>query len=45
MKYNMLLPSSASVERIFSTEQQIAAPRQNLSGENFECLIFVKHNE
>lgn len=45
MRYNTFLLSSASVERAFSAGQQIWTPRRNnLSDENFECLMFLKHN-
>ena len=45
LKYNTSLPSSAAVERLFSTASDVLrAKRSSLTAENFENLIFKKGN-
>ena len=45
MKYNTALPSSASVERVFSVAGDVLrAKRNRLSGEHVNRLIFIKQN-
>lgn len=46
IKYNIGLPSSAPVERLFSFATYINSPRRNaLSDDLFEKLVFLKGNE
>lgn len=45
VKYNTTLPSSAAVERIFSTGKDVLRPkRSGLSDEHFDMLVFLKGN-
>lgn len=44
IKYNTPIPSSAAVERIFSTAVDIRPKRSSLTANNFEELVFMKGN-
>lgn len=45
LRYNTPLPSSASIERVFSYGSAILRPkRATLAAENFEALVFLKVN-
>ena len=45
IKYNTPLPSSAAVERLFSTGSDILrSKRATLTADNFETLVFIKGN-
>jgi hypothetical protein len=44
-KYNTTMPSSASVERLFSSASQTETPRRNcLSDSSFQKLLLLKSN-
>lgn len=46
LKFNTIIPSSAPVERLFSTAGQILIPRRNrLSYDIFEAFLMCKTNE
>lgn len=46
LKYNSSIPSSAAVERVFSTGSDILRPkRSSLTGHNFERLLMIKENK
>ena len=48
VQYNTTIPSSAAVEKIFSTGKDILKPkskRASLSDKNFERLVFLKGND
>ena len=45
LEYNTAIPSSAAVERFFSTAKYILRVKSSsLSDENFEILLFIKDN-
>ena len=45
IQYNITLPSSAAVERLFSLSKDILKPKLcGLSDEHFEMLAFLKGN-
>ncbi|KAG0728749.1 hypothetical protein GWK47_031842 [Chionoecetes opilio] len=45
IKYNTGIPSSAAVERLFSTAGDVLRPKRAcLSEDNFEYLVFLKGN-
>ena len=46
LKFNAPLPSSASVERIFSLGGRVFTPsRTRLTDEHFEMIVFLKFNQ
>lgn len=46
LKYNTAVPSSAAVERLFSTAKDIFKDkRASLSDDNFEKLVIMKGNQ
>jgi len=46
LKYNVILPSSAAVERLFSFAGMINTPKRScLSDKSFEKLVFLKGNQ
>ncbi|QQP49217.1 Uncharacterized protein FKW44_009789, partial [Caligus rogercresseyi] len=46
IKYNTALPSSAAVERMFSTAGDILSPkRASMTSDRFEKLVFTKGNK
>ncbi|KAG5890541.1 hypothetical protein JTB14_028292 [Gonioctena quinquepunctata] len=44
IQYNTAIPSSAAVERLFSTGKDISPKRASPSDENFNMLMFMKGN-
>ena len=46
IKFNTPIPSSAAVERLFSTEKDILKPkRSRLTDKHFEMLLFLRKNK
>ena len=45
LKYNTPIPSSAAVERLFSTAKDVLKPKRNrLTDKHFEMLLFLRKN-
>lgn len=46
LKYNTPIPSSAAVERLFSTAKDVLKPKRNrLTDRHFEMLLFLRKNK
>ena len=46
IKFNTPIPSSAAVERLFSTGKDVLRPKKSrLTDKNFEMLLFLRKNK